>query len=162
MDLKRFDKSDYKMLNGGGVDSEINGNHIILCFSDFDFDPDIISHRLGLEPLYKRFKGEQYFIGTKNVLSRISDCNYWGYEWKSVSNDFIGDFIDEFFNKIIIPKLPLIQEISKKCGYICLNIVQYYYTGYNPGYAFNNKQIKLLAEINADIDIDVYCLCEDE
>jgi hypothetical protein len=41
-------------------------------------------------------------------------------------------------------------------------MVQYYYTGHNPGYGFKKEQIKILADINAEIDMDIYCLSKDE
>ena len=78
------------------------------------------------------------------------------------SNEFIGDIIDKFFKEIIIPRIDLIKEIGQKCEAVRLIIVQYYYTGNNPGYGFEKEQIKVLAEINAEVDMDIYCLGEDE
>ena len=78
------------------------------------------------------------------------------------SNEFIGDIIDKFFKEIIIPRIDLIKEIGQKCEAVRFIIVQYYYTGNNPGYGFEKEQIKVLAEINAEVDMDIYCLGEDE
>ncbi|MCG8409971.1 MAG: hypothetical protein MI739_01665, partial [Bacteroidales bacterium] len=55
----------------------------------------------------------------------------------------------------------LITEISSKSEITRLIIVQYYNTGCNPEFAFEKEQIKMLAKIDADIDMDIYCLSED-
>lgn len=160
MSLKRLNREDFKKLSGS-ADSGTNRNHLILKFIDFDFHPDIITEKTGLQPLSIGLKGEKYFVGKKNQIKKIRDCNYWEYEWKEISNDFIGDLIDRFFVEIIIPKLDLFKEVSHHCEIVRLVIVQYYYTGYNPGYGFTKEQINILSNINADVDVDIYCLCED-
>ncbi len=161
MTLKRLDKNDYKKLMGS-TDSEINQNHLTLRFIDFDFAPDLITKKLGLEPLSTGQKGDEYFIGPQKDIPRIRECSHWDYEWKIKTNDFIGDLIDKFFNVIIIPRLKSIKDIGLNCKTTRFLIVQYYYTGHNPGYGFEKEQIKILADINAEIDMDIYCLCDDE
>jgi len=161
MTFKRLDKKDYKNLMGSS-DSEINRNHLILRFLDFDFDPDLITKKLELEPLSTGQKGDEYFVGPQKQIIKFRECSHWDYEWKIKSNDFIGDLINKFFNEIIIPRLSSIKEICLNCKTIRFIIVQYYYTGHNPGYGFEKEQIKILADINAEIDMDIYCLCEDE
>lgn len=161
MTFKRLDKKDYKKLTGSS-DSEINRNHLILCFLDFDFDPDLITNKLELEPLSTGKKGEEYFVGPQKQISKFRECSHWDYEWKIKSNDFIGDLIDKFFKEILIPRLGSIKEIGLNCKTVRFIIVQYYYTGHNPGYGFEKEQIKILADLNAEINIDIYCFCEDE
>ena len=161
MNFKQLNKEDYKKLMGTS-DSETNQNHLILRFLDFDFDPDLISKKLQLEPMSSGLKGEEYFFGPQKQISKFRECNHWDYEWKNYSNDFIGDYIEKFFNEIIIPRLDLIKEISLDCKTIRFIIVQYYYTGHNPGYGFEKNQIKILADINAEVDMDIYCLNKDE
>lgn len=161
MTFKRLGKKDYKKLMGS-TDSEINRNHLIIRFLDFDFDPDLITKKLELEPLSTGQKGDEYFVGSQKQISKFRECSHWDYEWEIKSNDFIGDLIDKFFKGIIIPRLGSIKEIGLNCKTIRFIIVQYYYTGHNPGYGFEKEQIKILADINAEIDMDIYCLCEDE
>ena len=161
MTFKRLDKKDYKKITGS-IDSEINRNHLILRFLDFNFDPDIITQKLGLEPISTGQKGHEYFIGPQKDIPKNRECNHWDYEWKIKTNDFIGDLIDKFFEEIIIPRLESIKDIGLNCQTIRFIIVQYYYSGHNPGYGFEKEQIKILADINAEIDMDIYCLCEDE
>jgi len=160
MKYKLFDIKDYKNLKGIMKETEINRSHVILRFIDFDFDPDEISNKLGLMPLSIAIQGEEYFAGPQKV-SKKWEFNHWDYELKMITNDFIGDTIDKFFKDIIIPRLNDIKEISQKTRITRLIIVQYYYTGHNPGYVFEKEKIKILADINAEIDMDVYCLGED-
>ncbi len=161
MNIKRLNKEDYKKLQESETESEINQNHIILRFIDFNFNPNEITEKLRLTPLSTARKGEDYFIG-KRKIKKTYEFNHWEYELKTKTNDFIGEIISDFFKTIIEPRIDLIKEISNKCKITRIIIVQYYYSGNNPGYVFEKEQIKILAEINAEIDMDIYCLCDNE
>ena len=50
MTLKRLDKKEFKNLMVENSDSEIYRNHMILRFLDFDFNPDLITQKIGLQP----------------------------------------------------------------------------------------------------------------
>ena len=156
-----LDKNDYKKIMHS-ADSEINQNILMLCFLDFDFDPDLITKKLELEPLSTGQKGDEYFVGPQKNIAKFRECSHWDYEWKINSNDFISDLIGNFFNEIIIPRLGSIKEISLNCKTVRFIVVQYYYIGHNPGYGFEKERINILADINAEIDMDIYCLCEDK
>ena len=145
---------------GTGNDSQCNQNHVILRFVDFDFDPDYITKKLELKPLSIGRQGEEYFVGPQQIC-KVWEFNHWDYEIKTKNNDFIGDTVDLFFNKIISPRLDKIKEISLKSKITRLTIVQYYYSGHNPGYGFEREQVKILTDINAEIDMDIYCLADD-
>jgi len=160
MNIKKLDKADYKQLQDSDNDMEINQNHVILGFIDFDFNPDEITEKLELNPLSIARKGEEYFVGKRKV-KKTWECNHWDYELKTITNDFIGETINDFFETVIEPRFEIIKDISSKSEITRLIIVQYYYTGCNPGYSLNKKEVKMLAEINAEIDIDIYCLNED-
>ncbi|MCF8373311.1 MAG: DUF4279 domain-containing protein [Bacteroidales bacterium] len=154
-------KKDYRKIMGTDSIPKINQNHVILRFIDFDFDPNDITKKLGLKPLSIARQGEEYFVGHKRIR-KIWEFNHWDYELKTNTNDFIGDTVDQFFNEIISPRLDEIKEISQKSKTTRLIIVQYYYSGPNPGYGFEKEQVKILAEINAEIDMDIYCLGDDK
>ena len=160
MNIKRLNKEELKKIQNSESELEINQNRIILRFIDFDFNPDEISEKLGLKPLSIARKGEDYFVG-KRKFKKTYDCNHWDYEIKIETNDFIGDTVTNFIETIIKPRIELIKEISNTCRITRLIIVQYYYTGCNPGYFFEKEQIKILADINAEIDMDIYCLSDD-
>jgi hypothetical protein len=160
MTFERLNKKDYKKLMGTDGE-ETNQNHILLQFYDFDFAPDFISQKLDLEPLSTGQKGDEYFVGPQKQISKVRACSHWEYEWKIYSNDFIGEMIDQFFKEIIVPRLDLIKDIAQHCETVRLTIVQYYYTGHNPGYGLSKEQINVLSAMNAEVDMDIYCLGED-
>ncbi|MFW5804201.1 MAG: DUF4279 domain-containing protein [bacterium] len=139
---------------------EVNQNYVILRFIDFDLDPDEITNKLGLKPLSIAKQGEDYYLG-KSKVKKTWEFNHWDYEIKTETNNFIGETITDFFKTIIEPRLNKIKEISSKSRITRLIVVQYYYTNCNPGYAFEKEQVKILSDINAEIDIDIYCLSED-
>ena len=154
--FERFNKSGFEKLMNSDNKVKINQNHLILTFADFDYLPDEITQKLALKPLSTGQKGEL------NSRGRIRDCSHWEYEWKKYSNDFIGAMIDGFFDEAIIPRLGVMHQISQTCQITRFTIVQYYHTGHNPGYTFSKGQIQLLATLNADIDMDIYCLSDEE
>jgi hypothetical protein len=159
MNFRRLTKKDYLRLMGNN--SEVNQNHLIIRFLDFDFSPDLITKKMGLEPTSTGQKGEEYFIGPQKENSKFRECSHWDYEWKIKTNDFICDLFDRFFKEIIISRIDSIKNIGLNCKTTRLIIVQYYYSGQNPGYGFVKEQIKILADINAEVDMDIYCLCEE-
>lgn len=154
--LNRLSGGDFKKLQN----SEVNSNHIILRFIGFDFNPDEITEKLGLIPFSLARKGEDYFVG-KNKVKKTWEYNHWDYELKTKSNNFIGETINDFFETIIKPRFNLIKEISSNSEITRLIVVQYYYTGCNPGFTFKKEQVKILSSIDAEIDMDIYCLSED-
>lgn len=139
--------------------SEVNQNHIILGFFEFDFSPDTFTNEMGLEPLDKAVKGDMYFVGSKKNIEKIHEYNIWTHELKIRSNDFIGDIIAKYIDEIIKPRIDIIKRLTKNCN-VQFRIVQYYYEGCNPGIYLKSEHNKILAEINSSIDIDMYCLGE--
>lgn len=160
MNKKRLNKSDFNKLQNSDNESEINQNHVILRFIDFDFNPDEITNKFGLKPLSIARQGEDYFVGKRKV-KKTWKFNHWDFELKTKSNEFMGETINEFFKTVIEPRLDLIKEVSDRSKITRLIIIQYYYSGCNPGYVFEKEQIKILASINAEIDMDIYCLSKD-
>jgi hypothetical protein len=143
------------------VDKTRNRNHIIFGFYDFDVHPNEITYTLDVKPTKTGLKGEEYEVGNQNRIKKTRDCNIWEIEVKTLTNDFIGDLVDKFVNDIIKSRIKEIKTYSAT-GQCKLTIVQYYYDGWNPGYFFSSELVKLLADINAKIDIDTYCLSEDQ
>lgn len=140
--------------------NETNKNYILLRLFGFEFDPDKMTEFLNLTPRITGRKGKEYYVGPSNKLKKIWEYNHWEYESKKITNEYIGEFISSFFEEIIKPRLEILKKISKKCPTIRLVIVQYYYDSCNPGYNLTKEQIKLLAEINGEIEFDIYCLNE--
>lgn len=143
------------------MDKTTNRNHIIFGFYDFDVHPNEITDSLDLKPTKTGLKGEEYEVGEQRKIEKTRDCNFWEIEVKTLTNDFIGDLVDKFVADVIRDRTKEINKLSNKCQ--CkLTVVQYYRDGWNPGYFFSRELIKLLADINAEIDIDTYCLSEDK
>lgn len=140
---------------------KVNRNHITLSFFDFNYSPDIISKELELTPHSIGIKGDEYMIGSKNQIKKIRDYSIWSYEWKSQTNEFIGDIIERFIVEIILPRMDKIKKVSLNSE-VQFQIVQYYYDGCNPGIFIKSEHTKILSEINSSIDIDIYCLSENK
>lgn len=111
---------------------DVNQNYIILNFFEFDFSPDFFTKELGLEPLDKDTKGENYFVVSKKQQKKVHECNMWTHGIKTYFNYFIGDLIEKYIDEIIIPRLNTIKRLTKNCN-VQLRIVQYYYKGCNLG-----------------------------
>lgn len=79
---------------------------------------------------------------------------FWVYQ---KTEEWIGDYFSQFIKKIILPRKEIIAELAKECQ-IEVTIVQRYYSGYNPGFYFQNDLLKIVYDIGANLDIDVYCL----
>jgi hypothetical protein len=142
--------------------TEVNQNYLILRLFGFEFEPNEMTKILGLSPRITGIKGEEHYVGPSKRLKRIWEYNHWEYEFKKITPEYIGEFISSFFNEIIGPRLKILKKISKKCPTIRLVVVQYYYDGCNPGYNLTKEQIKMLAEIDGEIEFDIYCLSEEK
>ncbi len=144
---------------GNDKTPDVNQNHIILGFFDFDFSPDIFTKDMGLQPLDKGVKGDKYFVGSKKDVEKIHEHNFWRHELKTYSNDFIGDLIAKYIDEIIKPRVDIIKRLTKNSN-VQLQIIQYYYDGCNPGIHIDFQRNKILSDINCSIDIDLYCLAD--
>jgi hypothetical protein len=136
---------------------DINKNHIILGFFEFNYSPDLITDNLGLVPLEQGVKGEKYLTGKRMHIEKIREYNIWTYEWKIVSNELVTGMIANFIDDIIVPRIDKIKKLTVDCN-VQLRIVQYYYDGYNPVIYIKREHNKVLAEINSSLDLDLYCL----
>jgi hypothetical protein len=161
MDFKKLTPTDFNQLDGSVDNETTNRNHIIFGFYDFDVHPDKITDSLDLKPTKTGLKGEEYEVGGQKKIRKTRDCNFWEIELKTLTNDFIGDLVDKFVNDFIKDRIKEIKMFSDNCQ--CkLTVVQYYRDSWNPGYFFSRDLVRLLADINAEIDIDTYCLGEDK
>jgi hypothetical protein len=138
--------------------TNINVNYLLLRLFGFEFEPDEMTKLLGLTPQITGKQGEEYSIGPSKRIKRIWEYNHWEFEYKKITTEYIGEFISSFFEEIIKPRLGILKKISKKCPTMRLVVVQYYYDSCNPGYNLTKEQIKMLAEINGEIEFDIYCL----
>lgn len=140
----------------------INKNYITLKFFNFRCSPEVLTKELGLTPTKTGIKGQSYWQGAKDSkIKKIWPHNYWEYRVTKKGNNWISGQVDQFIDEIIIPKKAILKKIISTCE-AEFSIVQYYYSGCNPGLHFDNKRLQVISEIGAEIDIDIYCLSEEE
>lgn len=139
---------------------QLNEDHIILWFINFDFPHDEISRILGLQPTRIAIKGEEVLLKDSTPAGRKHRKTYWAYEWRFDTVDFIGDAAERFIQEVIGPRINEIRDLAKRCD-AEFKIAQYYYDGFNPGYHFSVDSLKILSEAGLDLDIDVYCFSEE-
>lgn len=141
---------------------DINENHITLIFSDFSCAPDAITGTLGIEPTKTGIKGQEYYIGPQdNKQRKVWPYNYWALRIIKKENNFISEFVDGFLNEVVKPNKEKIKALSAECE-VELSIAQYYYSGCNPGFHFTADNLQVLTEIGAELDLDIYCLSDNE
>jgi hypothetical protein len=138
---------------------DVNRNHIILWFLNFDLSHEEITARLNLQPTRIATKGQEQI--TPNGVAKVSRHTFWEYEWKSESNECIGDAVERFVEEIIKPRTECIKSLAENVD-AEFKIVQYYYDGCNPGYHFTTETMQTLIAANLEMDIDTYCLYEAE
>ena len=139
----------------------MNENHVSLKLFEFAESPVELSARLKLEPTQTALKGEESGVGPEpRRVKRPYPWNFWEYCWTRNEERFVGDLIEEFMAQIVEPRMDALREVIATCG-AELSVVQYYYTGCNPGVHFSRRTVNTLAYIGAEIDVDIYCLSED-
>ena len=128
-----------------------NQNCIALKFFDFNYSPHVLTEQLKLVPTKIALKGEV------RKMKLLWKSNMWNYEERSVTNEFIGNQVEEFVLRILLPISQDIKKVLDDCNGE-LSIAQYYYDGCNPGYHFSKKILAIINETGLEIDIDTYCL----
>jgi len=136
-----------------------NEIHISLKIFDFSCEPSELSNRLGIESTKQGIKGEP--LSSKNGVARIWPYNFWEYGIKKETNEFIETPINNYIKNIIQPRETELIDIISNCKSE-FSVAQYYYTGHNPGLHLEPETIKIISKIGAGIDVDIYCLAEDE
>jgi hypothetical protein len=139
--------------------TDIDIHRVTLKFFDFNFSPEELTSKLDLEPTETAIKGQEFFVGPKHKqIRKIWPWNFWAYQVEIVKRrHWIGDQIDDFIDNIIKPKQEKIKTITATCK-AEFSIVQYIYEGCNPGLQFNKERLKVIADIGAEIDADIYVL----
>ncbi|PUZ29146.1 hypothetical protein DCC81_06685 [Chitinophaga parva] len=158
MQLPQLSRAELKNLLGKDNGDGVNVNRIMLSFMDFDYDPDLISQQLDLQPTGTGVAGEP-IPGPPGAPQQLQDFTFWKYEWYVRTNDFIGDLLDAFMKEVILPRLDELEAISVNAE-TTLSITQYYHDGNNPNLHLTRDTLKVLQRMNAAIDLDIYCLAE--
>jgi len=141
---------------------DINENHTTLKLFEFTCSLEELTNRIGLEPTQSGIKGQIWRLAAKPVeIVRTWPHNHWEYRVTKNESKSISDQIDEFVDEVLLPRIEPLKEIISSCE-AELSVVQYYYTGCNPGLHFGNRRLKLISDIGLELDIDIYCLSADD
>ena len=140
--------------------TDIDTHKVALKFFNFDCTPEELTEDLGLEPTKTGLKGQKYHLGPEaGKRIRTWEWNFWMYQVTVEKNrHWIGDQIDDFIDNIIKPRQEKIKKIISTTCDSEFSIVQYIYEGCNPGLHFDNARLKIIADIGAEIDVDIYVL----
>jgi hypothetical protein len=159
--MRKLNRQEHKKLMGHSDTPETNQNHLKLVIYGFDYQPNLISEKLMIEPHSVGIKGESYEIGSpQNRIKKTHEYSYWEHEWKVYTNDFVGDIVEKYVDDFVRPNMASLIELSEDSD-LQFTVVQYYYDGCNPGFHFDKRVVKILSDLGASIDIDLYCLSDD-
>ena len=139
--------------------AEISEHIVSFKILDYDCTSDEITSVLELEPTKIGIKGQKYEIGPKHKrITKTWKQNRWIYEvLVKRNNHWVGNQIDDFIKNVITPRQHKLKNIISTCR-AEFKIVQYLYDSFNPGLHFSNSQLKIITDIGADIDVDIYVL----
>ncbi len=138
----------------------LNQNHIEIKIFDFEKGYQEINDLLGLKPTAKWLKNDEYLVGqSPNQTTRLRKENYWGYEHFKETNDYIGNQIDDFIKKIIVPRTKSLRDLANKY-HTEFSVVQYMYESCNPGFFLEQSQLEILAQCGFGLNVDIYVLSE--
>ncbi len=137
------------------VDLPKHNNEICIYLAIFgdDFDPDELTKTIGIAPTHTYRKGDSVSPGSK-APKRSEDC--WEYNLgniRTIDSDEISDRIEETFKDKVIAMRQLITQRS-----LCvrLYVVLYIDPWQTPAVGFKPSFIKMLGDINAEIEMDIY------
>lgn len=141
---------------------DIDENHTTIKFFNFTCAPEELTRNIGLKPTKTAIKGQKYWQGAKDKkIEKIWPHNYWEYRVTKNENKWISEQVDQFIDEIIMPRKGILKNIISSCE-AEFSIVQYYYSGCNPGLHFDKEKLQTISDIGASLDIDIYCLSETE
>jgi hypothetical protein len=133
--------------------------HLYLEIKNLEFDPDIISKKTNLEPYEIMKIGDKF--KKRSGKEWICDYNSWTVKYEHNNLPYPDKAINEFIDKIINPNYEYFKEILQNASGK-LEFVYYYHYSNNIGIGFEKNFIKILSDLNLEVDFDLYCLHEDE
>ena len=131
-----------------------NENHISFIICDFECLPEEITKQVGIEPTNTWLKDELRAVGKGKVKIRE---NTWDLESELPLTDSVERHLLHLLDKLT-PHKKIINELGKKY-YVEFSCGLDFYE-FNPGINLDNNIIKRIAELNAKLDLDMYCLGE--
>ena len=123
---------------------------IDFMFQDFDKTPQEVSKAIGINSDKAHMKGETLERNPKVKWKN----NTWLISSKVNEKEPFETHLDDIIKKID-SRFENFISISKTCN-TYLNCVISMYDGDRPFINFNRKQLKILNELNAEIEFDIY------
>jgi len=141
--------------------SRLNENYTTLKIFGFEGSAAELSARLQLVPTKTALRGEiRNYSPSHKGEKRVYPWNYWEFRWIRNEDRFIGELAEEFIAHIVEPRKDVLKDVIATCSGE-LSVVQYYYSGCNPGFHLSSKALNILSHIGAEIDVDIYCLASE-
>lgn len=138
---------------------EKTSNHVSFVIYDFECLPDEITKKLGIEPTETRIKGEIRIIGKKKIkIKRVNKENSWHLKSDLPLTAPVENHLVNLLKKLK-PRKQKITEINQK--YYAEFSCALYFREANPGIHIDEKLLKEIGKLNAKLDLDMYCLGDD-
>lgn len=133
---------------------ETNEGRVYFALDGDDFDPDVLTDFLGMEPTSIMRKGSR-------VPCKVPAKNSWSISSKNIVNEYIDIFaMAASIVEKLMPKKSLIIEAIEKFNLVPrLEVVLWFSMNEEcstPAIGFEPETIRFLAEVGAFIDIDTY------
>ncbi len=125
------------------------------------FNPNELTNLLNIKPIKSYIKGEEIPLNKNSKkLPGAKPRKYIETVW-SYGSGCIQDYDSEKACKLIEDKIkdktPIINNFVKKYNLeVKLSVVPWFAKDHSPVISFSKSMIKMLAELSADIDLDVY------
>ena len=123
---------------------------------DNNFDVDTITQVVGIRP-FKCMNKNQTRI---NPITNQNNPGFWTIRSRTFSEFDVKQAIDDLLSNIE-RKISLIKEIcSENKGNVVFEIVPSFYYNAKPAIYFNRQFLKVVEELEAEIELDMYVLGE--
>jgi hypothetical protein len=123
-----------------------------LRIAGFHCHPDEITRILGLDPTETWIEGEEYLSpGMRETGHR--KFSFWAKESPLLEGDL--DEKMEALITVIRPHASRFRELPEVTALVIQGVIQA--DDFMPGVGFTRDQIKVIADIGATIDVDIFC-----
>lgn len=130
-----------------------NKSYVYFAFSGDEFDPEIVTQAIGIEPSQTQKKGE------KGSYIKASKFSYWKLQSNMVDNIFLENLILDLVS-ILYEKIDEINGVKEKFGLSSrIQVVMYIDTNEDvstPALGHSEKVIEFLYKTNSTTDVDIY------
>lgn len=136
---------------------EIFESYAHLDIYDFDCSIEELTHHIGIEPTEACLKGE--IRNPNSKYKRVSKNNIWSLRTEKSTRIRPEDHVKKILD-LIRPVKQKIISITEK--YESAMNVYFWTNHYSPGLHFDKEVLKELAELNLELDLDIYSIYDRE